>query len=93
MLSLAIYDRLVDIDLTKGRKIVGTGTIDQEGRVGEIGGVTYKLMGAVDNKADIFFVPAANYEEAMEAKEKYDYDIEIVQVETLVDAIKYLEEN
>ncbi len=93
MLSLAIYDRLVDSDLTKGRKIVGTGTIDQEGRVGEIGGVTYKLMGAVDNKADIFFVPAANYEEAMEAKEKYDYDIEIVQVETLVDAIKYLEEN
>ena len=26
-------------------------------------------------------------------KEKYDYDIDIVQVETLVDAIKYLEEN
>ena len=50
-------------------------------------------MGAVDNKADIFFVPTANYEEAMETKEKYDYDIDIVQVETLVDAIKYLEEN
>ena len=93
MLSLAIYDRLVDEDLTKGRKIVGTGTIDAVGNVGEIGGVKYKLMGAVKDRADLFFTPVANYEEAMETKTKYNYDIEIVSVKTLSDAIEYLKNN
>lgn len=91
MLSLAIYDRLIDEDLTKGRKIVGTGTIDALGNVGEIGGVSYKLMGAVKANADIFFVPYENYDEAMETKNKYGYSIEIVKVKTLSDAITYLE--
>ncbi len=92
MLSLAIYDRLVSEDLTKGRKIVGTGTIDYDGNVGEIGGVKYKLMGAVSNKADIFFVPKENYEEAMKVKKEFNYNIKIVLVNTLDDAIKYLKE-
>lgn len=93
MLSLAIYDRLVDDDLTKGRKIVGTGTIDANGNVGEIGGVRYKLMGAVKEKADIFFVPSNNYEEAINTKKEFNYKINIVKVETLTDAINYLKEN
>lgn len=90
MLSLAIYDRLVPDDLTKGRKIVGTGTIDANGNVGEIGGVKYKIMGAASKKADIFFVPSANYEEAMQTKKKYNYKIDIVKVDKLEDAINYL---
>ena len=93
MLSLAIYDRLVNDDLTKGRKIVGTGTIDINGKVGEIGGVKYKLMGAVSNNADIFFVPKENYEEAIKIKKEYNYKINIVSVETLEDAINYLKDN
>lgn len=93
MLALAIYDRLIPEDLTKGRKIVGTGTIDSEGNVGEIGGVKYKLIGAVKNKADIFFVPKDNYQEAMDTKNKYKYNIKVVSVDTLQDAITYLEEN
>ncbi|MBQ8892663.1 MAG: PDZ domain-containing protein [Bacilli bacterium] len=90
MLSLAIYDKLVSEDLTKGRMIVGTGTIDINGNVGAIGGVKYKLMGAVQSKADIFFVPGENYEEAMEVKKKFNYDIKVVKVDTLDDAINYL---
>ena len=90
MLSLAIYDRLVEEDLAKGRKIVGTGTIDSDGNVGEIGGVKYKLMGAVSNKADIFFVPKDNYEEAMKVKKEFNYKIKVVSVEKLEDAINYL---
>ena len=93
MLSLAIYDKLVPEDLTKGRKIVGTGTIDINGNVGEIGGVKYKLMGAVNNKADIFFVPSGNYEEAISTKEKNNYKINIVKVDTLSEAINYLSSN
>lgn len=92
MLSLAIYNRLIEKDLTHGLKIVGTGTIDSDGFVGSIGGVKYKLKGAEKEKADIFFVPSGiNYEEAIEEKEKNNYKIEVVGVKKLSDAIKYLE--
>ena len=93
MLSLAIYDRLVDADLTKGRKIVGTGTIDANGNVGEIGGVKYKVLGASREKADIFFCPKENYEEAINTKNKYNLKLKIVKVETLEEAINYLKNN
>ena len=90
MLSLAIYNRLTPFDLTKGRKIVGTGTIDSNGNFGEIGGIRHKLSGAVRGKADIFMVPKENYEEAIEVKKEKGYNIDIVKVSTLLDAIEYL---
>ncbi len=90
MLSLAIYDRLTDEDLTKGRKIAGTGTIDKNGNIGDIGGVKYKVMGANNGDADVFFVPEGNYEEAIKFKEEKGYDLNIVKVKTLNDAIEYL---
>ena len=93
MLSLAIYDRLIEEDLTKGRVIVGTGTIDAVGNIGEIGGISYKIMGAAKNKADIFFCPVANYEEAIKTKNKYNYHLTIIKVETLEDAVNYLKNN
>lgn len=91
MTSLMVYSGLTNKDLTKGKKIVGTGTISTDGTVGEIGGVKYKLMGAVKNKADIFLVPKENYEEAINFAKQKKYDITIVSVETLKDAIDYLE--
>lgn len=91
MMTLMVYNALTNQDLTHGKKIVGTGTISLDGSVGEIGGVKYKIMGAVKQKADIFFVPKDNYEEAIEVKEKKHYDIDVVCVETLQDAIDYLE--
>ena len=90
MTSLAIYNRLVKDDITKGRKIVGTGTIDANGNIGQIGGIKYKLKGAVKDHADIFFVPEDNYEEALKEKERKKYNINIVMVKTLSDAIEYL---
>lgn len=90
MMGLMIYSSLTDTDLTKGRKVVGTGTINSEGQVGEIGGVKYKLMGAVKNKADVFLVPKENYKEAIKVKEEKKYKIEIVKIETLKEAIDYL---
>ena len=91
ILSLAIYDYLVDEDITKGYKISGTGTIDLDGNVGLIGGVKYKLAGAVKSKSDIFIVPnGENYEEAMKLKKKKKYKIDIVGVDTLSDAVNYL---
>lgn len=93
MLSLAIYDKLVEEDITKGYKIAGTGTIDNNGKVGSIGGVKYKLKGAVDKKADIFLVPnGENYEECIALQEKYHYDIKIIGVDTFEEAIASLKE-
>lgn len=94
MLSLTIYNDLTREDLTRGRKIVGTGTIDMDGNVGSIGGVPYKLQGAVESHADIFLVPMGkNYEDALKEKEEKGYTIEIIGVETMEDAISKLEKN
>ena len=91
LLSLAIYDKLIDEDLTKGYKIVGTGTIGADGSVGAIGGVTYKLRGAVNSKADLFIVPPGeNYEDAMAFKEEKGYDIDIIGVRTFDEAVEAL---
>ena len=91
MMALMIYDGLTGKDLTKGRKIVGTGTIAKNGDVGDIGGVKFKLMGAAKAKADVFLVPEGNYEEAMKVAKEKKYKINIVKVTKLQDAIDYLE--
>lgn len=90
IMTLSIYNKLIENDITKGRVIVGTGTIDIEGNVGEIGGVKEKLQGAVKKKADIFLVPYENYEEANALKIKENYDIKIIKVKTFDEAIEKL---
>lgn len=92
MLSLTIYNAISGEDLIKGRNISGTGTISIDGTVGEIDGVKYKVMGAARNDMDIVLVPSSNYEEAIATKEKYNYDMEIVKVDTFEEAVKYLRE-
>lgn len=93
MISLSIYNKLVKDDITKGRKIVGTGTIDTEGNVGIIGGVKHKLMAADKKNADIVFVPEGNYKEAKKYKDKENYEFKLVSVSTFDEAVDYLEKN
>lgn len=88
MNALAIYNALVEEDITKGKKIIGTGTIEQDGTVGDIGGVKYKLLGASKKKADIFLVPEKNYEEAIQVKNENQLDIRVISVRTLQEAIE-----
>lgn len=90
MMALAIYNALTKEDITKGKTIAGTGTIDSQGNVGAIGGVTYKLAGAVKNKADIMLVPEDNYEEAYNYKKEHNFDIELVSIANFNEAIEYL---
>lgn len=90
MMALAIYNALTEKDITKGKTIAGTGTIDGDGNVGAIGGVTYKLAGAVKNKADIMLVPEDNYEEAYNYKKAHNFDIELVSIAKFDEAIEYL---
>ena len=92
MTSLAVYNALVEEDITNGDLIIGTGTIDDLGNVGSIGGVKYKLLGALKKKAKVFLVPSGeNYEEAIALKKKNNYDIEIVGVSTFDEALEFLE--
>ena len=92
MLTLTLYSYLNNIDLTDGKKIVGTGTIDASGNVGEISGIKYKLIGAVKKGADVFIVPVGeNYKEAKKVKEEKNYDIKLVPVKTFKEALAYLE--
>lgn len=92
MCALEIYNRITKYDITKGDIISGTGVIDENGNVGSIGGVKYKLKGAVNKHAKVFIVPSDNYEEAISLKNKYKYDIEIIKADTLKSVIKALKE-
>jgi len=90
--TLAIYDKLTKKDLTKSLKIAGTGTIEKDGSIGQIGGVKYKLLGAAKGKADIFLVPIGkNYEECLSLKQEKNLNIKIIGVETIKDAIQQLQ--
>lgn len=90
MMSLTIYNKLVQEDITKGKKIVGTGTIDIDGNVGEIGGVKYKLIGAVKQKAEIFICPKENYQEALEVAKNKKYNIKIISAATFDEVLTEL---
>jgi PDZ domain-containing protein len=86
MFALGIYDVLTPGSLTGGKAIAGTGEIDAQGNVGEIGGIQQKLVGAQDDGAKLFLVPAANCAEALGGH--YDPGkMRLVKVTTLKDAI------
>ncbi|MEC5188467.1 SepM family pheromone-processing serine protease [Geobacillus thermodenitrificans] len=96
MFSLEIYNQLVDEDITKGRKIAGTGTIDIHGEVGPIGGIAQKVVAADREGADVFFAPnehgapSSNYREAVRTAKKIGTKMKIVPVDTFDEAIRYL---
>ena len=80
--SLDIVDELGE-DIDKGRKIAVTGTIDLAGRVGVIGGIKQKTIGARQSGATLFLVPDENAAEAR----KYADDMKIVPVTTFDEAL------
>lgn len=87
MFALGIVDKLTPESLTGGR-FIGTGTIDDEGKVGPIGGIEMKLVGARNAGAQYFLTPADNCEAA--ASDTPD-GLTLVKVDTIDDATKSLE--
>ncbi|NLM53234.1 MAG: PDZ domain-containing protein [Firmicutes bacterium] len=87
MFVLEILDQLDARQLTGGKKIAGTGTINLQEEVGPIGGVRQKVRAAEKAGAEYFFVPQKNYQEAKTAART----IKLVPVETLDDALQFLE--
>lgn len=91
--ALTIYNLITPIDITYGLKIAGTGTIDEDGNVGPIGGIKQKIFGACVGKVDIFFTPYRHLEDAIKARDIMKSDMLIVPVNTLEEAINYLRDN
>ena len=57
---LEIIDQLTPGDLTRGRIIAATGTLNLRGNIGAIEGIQYKLVGAQRAGAQLFLCPKAN---------------------------------
>lgn len=88
MFALGIVDKLTPGDLTGGRFVAGTGTIDYEGTVGPIGGIRMKTIAARAAGAEFFLTPEDNCSTA--AADKPD-GLTLVQVTSLDDALSALE--
>lgn len=88
MFALAIVDKLTADNLTGGKHIAGTGTIEADGKVGPIGGIQQKIAGAKEGGASTFLVPADNCRAAAGAPTD---GIRLVRIATLHDAVTALE--
>lgn len=86
--ALGIVDKLTPGSLTGGRHIAGTGTIDPSGKVGEVGGVQQKVVGAARAGATVFLVPKG---ECADARSTAPKGIRLVSVQTLSGAVTALE--
>lgn len=91
LFSLGIVDKLdgdgAGGDLTGGRTIAGTGTIDAGGKVGAVGGVALKTQAARRDGATVFLVPK---DECSDAKSELPKGLRLVPVTTLEGAVSAL---
>jgi Lon-like protease len=84
MWALGMYDLLTRDDLTGGKVIAGTGTIDLQGDVGPIGGIGDKVIAAQAVGADVFLVPK---DDLKGARAESDGTMRIVPVATFQGAL------
>jgi Lon-like protease len=103
-MALAITDDLTAGDITGGRRIAVTGTIDSEGHVGEIGGIAQKAVAARARKAKLFLVPkceeargpesvAACQTDLQRAIDRAGDSVKVLPVGSFDEALRVLREN
>jgi Lon-like protease len=88
MWAIGLYEALTPGDLTRGRTIAGTGSIDLDGDVGPIGGIRDKVVAARDVGADVLLVPEENLPEIRGIETG---DLRLVPVSTFDQAVRALE--
>ncbi len=88
--ALALIDELTPGELTGGRDVAVTGTIDIDGTVGDVGGVVQKTAAVRHAGATLFLVPPGEF---AEAKQHAGKKLKVVQVATLKDALAALADN
>lgn len=84
MFTLGIIDKLTPVQENGGRHVAGTGTMDQNGNVGAIGGIRQKMAAARADGATIFLVPASNCAEALQ---QVPDGLQLIKVTTVTDAL------
>jgi Lon-like protease len=87
MVGLTVYDLLAAEDLLAGRLVAGTGTLDVDGRVGDVGGVAEKTVAAIEAGYDVLLVPSSSLEVAERAAAGR---LRVVGVATLEEALSAL---
>lgn len=65
MYTLGSIDKLTPESETGGKTIAGTGTMDEQGKVGAIGGIRLKMIAAKRDGATWFLAPADNCDEVV----------------------------
>ncbi|GAA1641489.1 YlbL family protein [Georgenia ruanii] len=89
MFALGIIDVLTPGEMTGGKDIAGTGTMNLAGEVGAIGGIQQKLVAARRDGAEWFLAPRAN---CGEVRGHVPDGLHVVSVATLAEAHKAVEE-
>jgi len=87
--ALAVIDKLSPGELTGGHVIAGTGTINDDGEVGPIGGIAHKIASARDADVELFLAPAGNCADAARTNAG---DMVVASVASLDDAIAAMED-
>jgi PDZ domain-containing protein len=91
--TLTLIDELTAGELTGGRNIAVTGTIELDGTVGAIGGLRQKASAVAQAGVDVFIVPAAQGEADIERARRAGGDgLLIIPVATVDEALAALEE-
>lgn len=88
--ALGILDELTGGNLTRGRLIAATGTIDFDGTVGDVGGVAQKTVSVSDAGATLFLVPPGEYAAAVAHAGP---DLKVVKVSTFEQALQAIAAN
>jgi PDZ domain-containing protein len=88
MFALGIIDKLSSGKLNGGAHVAGTGTIDNEGNIGAIGGIQQKMYGARSAGADWFLAPSANCDEV---RGHIPGGLTVFAVKKLTDSLKVLD--
>jgi PDZ domain-containing protein len=90
--TLALIDELSPGELTGGRSIAVTGTVDLSGDVGPIGGLRQKAAAVAQAGVEIFLVPRAQSEEDLAAARiAGGPNLQIIEVSSLAEALEVLE--
>jgi PDZ domain-containing protein len=95
-MALAIVDDLSPGDLTGGKRIAVTGTIDPDGAVGPIGAIQQKAITAKAAHAQVFIVPActpddrACADDLRRLKQRVGKGIDVEPVKSLAQALRVL---
>jgi len=84
--TLIVLDVLTPGELTGGKRVAVTGSIELDGSVGDVGGVTQKSAAAREAGAEIIIVPAALVDEARPGAG----EVPVVGVENLDEALEAL---